>query len=102
VPSGIAIAKLTNLGIAGIWYAMIIGLGTTTLIATIAVVRSDWKAISDKASSRAHHAALEEDVNKVDKRFYDDDDDDEKNSLQDSLLTKEGNVPLLMSSVNNN
>ena len=61
VPSGIAISKLTNLGIAGIWYAMIIGLGTTTLIATIAVIRSDWKAISDKASFRAHKAAIEQD-----------------------------------------
>jgi hypothetical protein len=40
---------------------MIIGLGTTTLIATIAVIRSDWKAISDKASFRAHKAAIEQD-----------------------------------------
>ena len=106
VPSGIAIAKLTTLGIAGIWYAMIIGLGTTTLIATIAVVRSDWEAISDKASIRAHRAALDEQHNLSedgDHLVKENKVEEDTNTLNHAFLPeveaqdKEGRVPLLLS-----
>jgi Na+-driven multidrug efflux pump len=59
VPAAVAIARLRpDLGLVGIWYGFIAGMAAITLIASGAVLRSDWDDAARRAQARAHAAAV--------------------------------------------
>lgn len=49
---------MPELGLAGVWYTLVVGFGTVTLISWFFVLRSDWPALAAKAGARARSAAV--------------------------------------------
>jgi Na+-driven multidrug efflux pump len=59
VPAAVTISRLRpDLGLVGIWYGFIAGMAVITLIASGAVLRSDWDEAARRAQARAHAAAV--------------------------------------------
>ena len=49
---------MPELGLAGIWYTLVVGFTTVTLISWFFVLRSDWPALAAKAGVRARSSAV--------------------------------------------
>ena len=59
VPAAFAQRRwLPGLGIAGVWWSLVLGFGVVTLVAGGFVVRSDWEALAAAAGARARRAAI--------------------------------------------
>lgn len=60
MPLGFVFTKVMDLGLAGIWYALILGYAVATILSVVAMLRSDWQAIEAAAVARSKHETEEE------------------------------------------
>lgn len=52
IPLAFTLLEATHLGIFGLWASLLSGYSVATVIAVIAVVRSDWAALAEAAAER--------------------------------------------------